>query len=154
MTPTPVTPEHIYKFRIFREIVQNIAALLAALFLGVVFLAQFDATPPVRFVYVDEHVDTSSDGRSFFLTRETCLDRDVEASALPSLRGVSNGLIVPLPVRPVATWHGCRRLTVLILIPEEVPAGEYEYLLTMRFKMNPFKTLDVQSPPVRLTVRE
>ena len=128
------------------------ATFLASGFLILSVVAQFDTTPPIRFVSSDMAVTTAADGRSFFVTRETCVDRPIGAEALPRLVGVDSNVLIPLPQKPLSAVPGCHVYKVLVLIPDEVPPGEYVYHLTYRFVMNPFKTLDVHASPVRVTV--
>lgn len=128
------------------------ATFLAAGFLILYALAQFDDEDPIRFVASDDHVTTAADGRSFFVTRTTCVDRDKPAEAMPRLIGVGNNLLIPLPQKPLSAVPGCREYRVLVQLPDEVPPGEYRYLLTYRFTMNPFHTHDVQAKPVTVTV--
>jgi hypothetical protein len=118
----------------------------------VVVIAQFDSTPPMRIIKSDTHVFTAPDGKSFFVNRTTCMDRMVPADGLPNLKGVSTQLLIPLPKKPLSASLGCADYRILVLIPEEVPAGEYFYKITYRFKMNPFRTLEVEAPTVNITV--
>lgn len=149
MTPPSKTRRFFAHFGI---VVQWALTLLAACFLILYTLAQLDETSPIRFLSSDAHVTTSVDGKSFFVTRVTCLDRQKPARGLPRLVGIGTNLLIPLPGKPLAATLGCHEYVVLVRIPEEVPAGEYDYKLTFRFQMNPFKTLDVEASPVRVTV--
>lgn len=136
----------------FGIVVQWALTFLASCFLILYALAQFDGTPPVRFISSDEHVTTAADGKSFFVTRQTCLDRQKPGRGLPRLVGIGTNLLIPLPGKPLAATLGCHVYVVLVRIPDEVPPGEYDYRLTFRFQMNPFKTIDVEASPVRVTV--
>lgn len=142
------------KWELFRDAVTIFCSIAAFIFLCIFLLAQLDTNTPVEFKYADEHVTTMPEGKAFFLERETCLHRDIGGVALPGLRSVgsANNIVVPMPMRAISTWRGCVRAKYLIQIPDEVPPGEYTYNLTFRFQMNPFKQLDVASPPVRVTV--
>lgn len=136
------------------KMVTTVATFLAAAFLILYSAAQFDSAPPMHFLSSDKHVISAADGRSFFVTRETCLDRNVPGEGLPRLIGVGSNVLIPLPPKPLSAMLGCHNYSVLVLIPEEVPPGEYEYRITYRFQMNPFKTLDVPALPVRVTVTQ
>lgn len=138
--------------RQFGAMVQWVLVFLAAAFLILYALAQVDSTPPMRFLSSDREVTTADDGRSFFVTRETCVDRPLPAEALPRLVGINSNVLIPLPQKPLSAMPGCGTYKVLVLIPEEVPAGVYNYLITYRFQMNMFRTLDIHAAPVRVTV--
>lgn len=140
-------------FKAFANAVEILLALGAVIFFAVFITSQFDNDPPVRFVGSDKHVDTTEDGRAFFVTRETCMDRDIPAISLARLVGVNNSLLIPLPQKTLAASKGCRTYSVFVPVPDEAPPGEYEYRITFRFTMNPFKTLDVEAQPVRVTVK-
>jgi hypothetical protein len=138
--------------RRFGAVVQNILTFLAAGFLILYTAAQFDSDVPMRILHSDLNVTTAEDGKSFFVSRETCLDRAVPAIGLPRLVGVGSPYLIPLPPKALSAIVGCGNYEVLVLIPEEVPAGEYDYKITYRFTMNPFKTVEFEAPPVRVKV--
>lgn len=145
--------------RSFREQLRNVGTIVellltigATLFMVTLVLAQFDNSPPMRIEYSDEHVTTVPGGGAFFVVRTTCLDRNKMAHAQPRLVSTTSELVIPLPPKPLSAPLGCHKFRVLVKVPEEVPAGEYRYLITYRFSMNPFKSLDVDLPPVNVTV--
>lgn len=138
--------------KIFARAVEMILTIAASVFLVIYGWSQFDNVPPIRFISSDAEVTTAPDGRSFWVKRETCLDRDVPASLLPSLSGVDNERLIPLMVKPMSALMGCREYSILVLLPAEVPPGDYIYHLKFRFHMNPFKTLSVDAKPVRVRV--
>lgn len=125
---------------------------LAAAFLVLYSVAQFDDDPPVRWTRSDPQVTTDEDGKSFFVSRTTCVDKMKPAEALPRLIGVGNNLLIPLPQKPMSARMGCNDYTVLVLLPEQTPKGLYEYHYVLRIEMNPFKKIDVEAPPVLVTV--
>lgn len=140
--------------KIFARAVEMILTIAASVFLVIYGWSQFDNSPPIRFISADTEVTTAPDGRSFWVKRLTCLDRDVPANLLPTLVGIDNERLIPLMVKPMSAMLGCREYSILVLIPEQVPPGDYLYRLKFRFNMNPFKTLDIDSLPVRVKVLE
>ena len=110
-----------------------------------------DTAVPMRIVG-GEYAENSEvpAGGDLVVVRNYCVDRPIRGTVE---RHIVDGVVWALPATESAPETGCfigRKF--LVDLPDAIPPGEYRYLVSVTYKINPLVTRTVSHPPVHFRI--
>lgn len=110
-----------------------------------------DTTPPLR-VVGDEYAEKKDveAGGPLVIVRNYCVDRPIKGVVE---RRIVDGVVWSLPATETTGDVGCfLKRRFLVDLPEAIPPGEYRYLVTIRYQLNPISTVTASHKPVHFRI--